>query len=105
MRTLNRTQWPVILRNLLKQSSYQKHNIHLTVPSDGRVEIGPQVWDEGSKDSWFLLAQNGSYLGPVKSGTFLIAPERVLVCGGIFCGKQATWHLYMLPQTAEFLGL
>lgn len=114
MTTLHKSAWPKPLADLLKQVGYRKHHISYSI--DREVTICQPYWSGGFRDDYFWLDLSGNrrHLGVTKATpwpqppaeeTFPVTPSTIAVCGGIFCGKPATWDLTIHPDTATAWGI
>lgn len=102
-RVLKKDEWPEPLARFLRKLFYKKHTVSVTV--DSEFEVMPSIWDGGSKISYQEFGVGGTFLQTPPLGRKPLTDGRVLIEGGIFCGKQATWHLNMTANTAKELGL
>lgn len=115
MQTLKREQWPDRLRDLLKAQGYRKHYCFVSVHES--VELIQPYWGGGSKESFWtcdlfggnaghiVFTEPGGWPKPPARQTFPLVHGRVLIAGGISCGKPDCFHLHMCATSAKELGL
>ena len=112
---MQKNDWPPLLAQALKRAGYRKHGVSIYIRDT--YTFRQPYWDGGSKDSHWMIDLQGNHAGHLSvrnptswpaipaEDTIDLPHGRIAVCGGVFCGKPASWQLTMAASTAAALGI